>query len=94
MGGPQNRPFLLHPADLTIDDHPLVGAPAVHAQLQRWARQLDVSAPVARIEPEETTREARALPWIAAWYGLLGALLLIFGGLVLIGELAHEIEAG
>jgi len=93
MGGPQNRPFLLHPADLPVHAEPLVGAPAVHEQLQRWAGRLEVGAPIVRAEPEEAHREPRALPWVAAWFGLLGALLLILGGLSIVGELAGEIEA-
>jgi uncharacterized membrane protein YvlD (DUF360 family) len=36
MGGPQTRPFLLHPAHLPAPDEPLVGAVAVHRLLRRW----------------------------------------------------------
>jgi uncharacterized membrane protein YvlD (DUF360 family) len=34
--GRQAEPFILHPADLSIGDAPLVGAPAVNAVLRRW----------------------------------------------------------
>jgi hypothetical protein len=36
MGGYQTRPFLLYPAELELDETPLVGAAAVHRQLKRW----------------------------------------------------------
>jgi uncharacterized membrane protein YvlD (DUF360 family) len=36
MGGPQTRPFILHPANLAAPQDPLVGAEAVHRLLQGW----------------------------------------------------------
>jgi hypothetical protein len=36
LGGPQGEPFIAHPAELPLDEQPLVGAPAVHRQLRRW----------------------------------------------------------
>jgi hypothetical protein len=36
LGGAQTEPMILHPADWELDAEPLVGAPAVHAQLLRW----------------------------------------------------------
>ena len=36
LGGRQQQPFLLHPVDLPLGDSPLIGAPAVHAELRRW----------------------------------------------------------
>jgi uncharacterized membrane protein YvlD (DUF360 family) len=36
IGGPQTRPFLLHPATLAAPAEPLVGAEAVHRQLRAW----------------------------------------------------------
>ncbi|WP_276800696.1 phage holin family protein [Cellulomonas iranensis] len=62
LGGPQNLAFLLHPADLAVDDarcedvdgrRVLVGPDAVHAQLVDWLVERGVrAAPLAR-----TTRE-------------------------------------
>jgi uncharacterized membrane protein YvlD (DUF360 family) len=40
LGGPQTRPFILHPATLAIPDEPLLGAAAVHALLAGWRREL------------------------------------------------------
>ncbi|GAA4488579.1 phage holin family protein [Rhodococcus olei] len=40
LGGPQNTPFLLYPADLPAPPTPLQGAEAVHAVLTGW-RDLD-----------------------------------------------------
>ncbi len=36
LGGAQTRPFLLYPADWTLDLGPLIGAPMVYQQLRRW----------------------------------------------------------
>ena len=35
LGGPQTHPFILHPAEWTIDE-PIVGAEAVYRQIRRW----------------------------------------------------------
>ena len=40
MGGPQTRPFLLHPAELAVPDHPIIGAEAAHRVLVEWRREL------------------------------------------------------
>ena len=40
MGGPQTRPFILHPVSLEAPAEPIVGAEAVHALLSRWRRSL------------------------------------------------------
>jgi hypothetical protein len=42
LGGPQGEPFIAHPADLPLNEGPLVGAPAVHRQLRRWLADLHV----------------------------------------------------
>ncbi|HEV8403616.1 MAG TPA: phage holin family protein [Candidatus Limnocylindrales bacterium] len=44
LGGWQGEPFLLHPTDLPIGDEPLIGAPAVHAQLRVWLRSLETTS--------------------------------------------------
>ena len=36
MGGPQTRPFLLHPAHLPVPAAPLVGAEEIHNVLRGW----------------------------------------------------------
>jgi uncharacterized membrane protein YvlD (DUF360 family) len=38
LGGPQTRPFILHPARLTLPPEPLIGAAAVHGVLTGWRR--------------------------------------------------------
>ena len=38
MGGPQTRPFILHPVGLALPDEPVVGAAAVHELLSGWRR--------------------------------------------------------
>jgi hypothetical protein len=89
MGGPQTEPFLLHPADLLVDDLPLVGAPAVHGQLQRWAKALAVAEPVSgSVDEDKELPEPRGLRWVAAWQGVLGALMLLLGLVVAVAAVA------
>ena len=40
LGGPQTRPFILHPVELPLPDKPIVGAVDVHAVLAGWRRSL------------------------------------------------------
>jgi hypothetical protein len=41
IGGPQTRPFILHPTALEAPPNPILGAAAVHGILAGWRRQLD-----------------------------------------------------
>ncbi len=41
LGGPQTRPFILHPTGLPIQDGPIVGAAAVNRILVGWRRMLE-----------------------------------------------------
>jgi len=43
MGGPQTRPFVLHPVALDVPDEPVIGAATVHALLAGWRRALQGS---------------------------------------------------
>jgi hypothetical protein len=47
LGGPQTRPFILHPAELPVPSAPLVGAAAVHDLLVGWRRTLQGQRPPA-----------------------------------------------
>jgi uncharacterized membrane protein YvlD (DUF360 family) len=40
LGGPQTKPFILHPEHLLMPDAPIVGAAAVHALLSSWRETL------------------------------------------------------
>jgi uncharacterized membrane protein YvlD (DUF360 family) len=40
LGGPQTRPFILYPIELTAPTSPIVGAEQVHAVLCGWRREL------------------------------------------------------
>ncbi len=42
LGGPQTRPFILHPVELPGPEAPLVGAASVHGLLHGWRRTLQV----------------------------------------------------
>ena len=41
LGGPQTRPFILYPDQLSLPDEPLVGAASVHDLLERWREELN-----------------------------------------------------
>jgi uncharacterized membrane protein YvlD (DUF360 family) len=45
LGGPQTRPFILHPPALEAPAEPIVGAAAVHGVLSGWRRQLQDASP-------------------------------------------------
>jgi uncharacterized membrane protein YvlD (DUF360 family) len=45
LGGPQTRPFVLHPASLPSPDEPLVGAAAVNGLLLGWRSALQRAEP-------------------------------------------------
>ena len=40
IGGPQTRPFILHPPGLAVPDEPIMGAAAVHGLLTSWRAAL------------------------------------------------------
>jgi uncharacterized membrane protein YvlD (DUF360 family) len=40
IGGPQTRPFILHPAELEVPSGPILGAASVHGILVDWRRRL------------------------------------------------------
>jgi uncharacterized membrane protein YvlD (DUF360 family) len=41
LGGPQTRPFILHPAELPMPDDPILGAEQVHRLLVNWRKLLN-----------------------------------------------------
>lgn len=55
MGGPQTRPFILHPVELEAPDGPIIGAEAAHRVLAGWRRRLQGDA-----TPPETASETGA----------------------------------
>jgi uncharacterized membrane protein YvlD (DUF360 family) len=40
LGGPQTRPFILHPVNFALPDEPIVGAERVHGLLAGWRQSL------------------------------------------------------
>ena len=47
IGGPQTRPFILHPSELEVPDGEILGAAAVHEILAGWRQQLNGSGAAA-----------------------------------------------
>ncbi len=42
LGGPQNQPFILHPADWELDEPVPLGAPAIYRNIRRWLESIDI----------------------------------------------------
>jgi hypothetical protein len=78
LGGPQNQPFILHPAELDPGPDPIVGAPAVNRRLREWADRLGIHGGTTAIEPDVEVRP-RALGLVAAYLGFTGIILLTAG---------------
>jgi uncharacterized membrane protein YvlD (DUF360 family) len=97
FGGPQTQAFLLAPADLTLAEEPLVGAPAVHRQLVRWADSLGVgpasgATAAPDVEPSAMPRP-RAIGAIALLVALGAVPVLVLGTAVLALDLALGLGA-
>jgi hypothetical protein len=73
LGGPQTRPFILHPVELKLPAEPIVGAAAVHEVLSRWRRELQGPAQT-RALPEAPGVPAApgGVPGASAQAGLSG----------------------
>jgi hypothetical protein len=50
LGGPQTRPFILHPVELPVPDEPIIGAVDVHAVLAGWRRSLAAEQAAPRVD--------------------------------------------
>jgi uncharacterized membrane protein YvlD (DUF360 family) len=59
LGGPQTRPFILHPAELPAPAEPILGAAQVHAVLTGWRQALQ-GAP--RVESRDQVPERDLVP--------------------------------
>ena len=58
LGGPQTHPFILHPADWTLDEEIPLGAPAVYRNLRRWIESLGITLGKAGSEAAVVTAPA------------------------------------
>jgi uncharacterized membrane protein YvlD (DUF360 family) len=43
LGGPQTEPFILHPAEWTLDEDVPLGAPAIYRNIRRWLESIDIT---------------------------------------------------
>ena len=57
LGGTQTQPFILHPAEWTIDE-PIVGAEDVYRQIRRWFEQIGIKLGKQEPVPAEPAAEA------------------------------------
>jgi hypothetical protein len=92
FGGPQTRPFVLAPTTLPFDEEPLVGSPAVHRQLVRWADALGVgpeSGATTSATVDATLPKPRGIGAIAALLAVSAVIELMLGvGVLGIGAIA------
>jgi hypothetical protein len=56
LGGPQTDPFILHPAEWTIDE-PIIGAEAVYRQLRAWLRDIGIELGPSKAAPSSQRTE-------------------------------------
>jgi hypothetical protein len=42
LGGPQTEPFILHPAEWTLDEPVPLGAPAIYRNIRAWLASIDI----------------------------------------------------
>jgi len=59
LGGPQTRPFILHPVELPMPQEPVVGAAKVHAVLMGWRRGLEAQGAETGVAAEQTRERDR-----------------------------------
>ena len=60
LGGPQTQPFILHPAEWTLDEEVPLGAPAIYRNIRRWLESIGIrlgKAPAAAPAVEATAAE-------------------------------------
>jgi len=53
LGGPQNQPFILHPAEWELDEPVPLGAPAIYRNIRRWLESIDIKLGRPTPEPVE-----------------------------------------
>ena len=57
MGGPQTRPFILHPSEFEAPDE-IIGAEAAHRVLAGWRRSLQGEAAPPAVSPASSAGPA------------------------------------
>ena len=89
LGGPQTQPFILHPADWTLDEEVPLGAPAIYRNIRRWLGDMGIQlgkpeaadSPVAEDSPPPTLRGiglvAAAIAVTSVAWTAIGLLLLV-----------------
>ncbi len=55
MGGFQNQPFILHPADWSLDEDVPLGAPAIYRNIRAWLESIDIPLGKPATGSAETT---------------------------------------
>ena len=57
LGGPQTEPFILHPADWSLDEPVPLGAPAIYRNIRRWLGSIGI-----QLGKSEVAAQAPAVP--------------------------------
>jgi uncharacterized membrane protein YvlD (DUF360 family) len=66
VGGPQTRPFILHPVGLPMPDRPIIGAAEVHRLLASWRRLLQGEGVGATAQEKSRTEQVNEKQTVAA----------------------------
>ena len=61
LGGPQTKPFILHPVEWELDEEVPLGAPAIYRNIRRWLDSIGIQLGKPKAEPAAVTT-AEALP--------------------------------
>jgi hypothetical protein len=75
LGGPQTQPFILHPADWTLDEEVPLGAPAIYRNLRRWLGDMGI-----QLGEPKAADSAVAVPAplpAPRWIGLVAAVVVL-----------------
>ncbi len=63
LGGPQTKPFILHPKEWELDEPVPLGAPAIYRNVRRWLQSMGIELGKPAAEP--TAAEPLAAPAVA-----------------------------
>ena len=99
LGGPQTQPFILHPAEWTLDEEVPLGAPAIYRNMRRWLGDMGIQ--LGRPKAADSPVAASATLPPPRWIGLVAAVVALasvvwaaIGMVLLLGLLAEGGDLG
>ena len=64
LGGPQTQPFILHPAEWTLDEEVPLGAPAIYRNIRRWLESIGIRLGKAPPRPRRPSKRLPPNRWL------------------------------